>query len=207
MKMKVSRKDGMKRRDELLDAALRCFAKGGILGCGIEAIRREAGASPSSVYNLFSGLDAIIGALLERTFARLCGYVESRLREASGAEAAVRALVDAYFEWVLGQPDEARFMYQATALELAGVEKERIAGSKAVIEAPILELLRPYLESGELPPLSPQELDLVLLGPSHEACRRYFSGSNLDLGRLRRLLPGLAWASVSRDRGDNKPIR
>ncbi|HVG59095.1 MAG TPA: TetR family transcriptional regulator, partial [Hyalangium sp.] len=42
--MGPARRDGMKRRDALLDAALRCFVKRGVLGTGIEEIRRAAGA-------------------------------------------------------------------------------------------------------------------------------------------------------------------
>jgi len=48
-----------------------CFSQRGLLGTRIEDIRRAAGASPSSVYNLFDGLPSLTVALLARTFGRL----------------------------------------------------------------------------------------------------------------------------------------
>src|SRR5580704_1987901 len=74
------RRDGIRRRDELLDAALTCFSERGLLGARIEDIRRVAGASPSSVYNLFDGLPSLTVALLARTFERLFAHVTSRAR-------------------------------------------------------------------------------------------------------------------------------
>jgi hypothetical protein len=37
-------------RDELLDAALRCFVEQGILATGIEDVRKAAGASPRDLF-------------------------------------------------------------------------------------------------------------------------------------------------------------
>src|SRR3954464_3868141 len=83
--MVSTRRDGARRRDQLLDAALRCFIKRGVLATGIEEIRKAAGASPSSVYHQFDGLPGVLLALLTRTFERLFGHLAARVTAAGSA--------------------------------------------------------------------------------------------------------------------------
>jgi len=191
------RRDGLQRRDELLDAALGCFARRGLLGTRIEDIRRAAGASPSSVYNLFDGLPSLTAALLARTFERLFAHVTSRAVAEDRLDAAVRALVDGHLQWVLEHEDEAAFMYQAMALELATAQREELAGLKARLAVPLMEHLASLAGEGALPAWPAPTLEFVVLGPAHEACRRYLAGTPVDLAGLRGLLPDVAWASVS----------
>jgi AcrR family transcriptional regulator len=192
------RRDGLARRDALLDAALACFAERGILATGIEQIRSRAGASPSSVYHLFGGgLPALVVALLVRTFARLFAHLAARVTVTSEARAAVCALVDGHLEWVLGHRKEARFMYQAMALELGGDRDGTLAAAKAQQLAPVVAHLQAFIAAGALPPWSPLVFDLVLLGPSHEACRRYLAGAAIEAAWMRAALPALAWQCVA----------
>jgi AcrR family transcriptional regulator len=191
-----ARRDGLKRREALLDAALRCFAERGILETGIEEIRRAAGASPSSVYHLFQGRSAIILALLTRTFERLFTHLAARVGPAATAEEAVLALVDGHLEWILAHRDEGRFMYQAMSLELGAEVQGPLAARKAELMAPLVAQMLRFTTTGALPPWSPLVLDVVLLGPSHEACRRLLGGAPLDPAWMRATLPRLAWQSL-----------
>jgi AcrR family transcriptional regulator len=191
------RRDGLRRRDELLDTALTCFARCGLLGTRIEDIRRAAGASPSSVYNLFDGLPSLTVALLARTFERLFAHVTSRALAEDRLDAAIRAAVDGHLEWVLGHEDEARFMYGAAALELATAGREELAELKAKLTVPVIQHLASLAGEGAWPAWPASTLEFIVLGPAHEACRRYLAGAPVDLARLRQLLPDVAWESVS----------
>jgi AcrR family transcriptional regulator len=191
------RRDGIRRRDELLDAALTCFSERGLLGTRIEDIRRVAGASPSSVYNLFDGLPSLTVALLARTFERLFAHVTSRALAEDGPDGAVRALVDGHLEWVLSHEDEARFMYGAMALELAADQREELAELKARLAVPVMEHLASLAGDDAWPAWPASTLEFVVLGPAHEACRRYLAGTAADLAGLRGLLPDVAWRSVT----------
>lgn len=195
--MATIRRDGARRRDELLDAALRCFAARGVLGTGIEDVRREAGASPSSMYHHFEGLPGLTLALLTRTFEGLFGHLGARVTATGTAEGAVLALVDGHLEWVLAHEDEARFMYQAMSLELSPEVSGPLQARKEALLAPVVRHLAPFVARGELPRWPPLALDVVLLGPSHEACRRYLAGAALQPRWMRATLPGLAWRSVA----------
>lgn len=190
------RRDGIRRRDELLDAALACFARRGLLDTRIEDVRRAAGASPSSVYNLFDGLSSITVTLLTRTFERLFRHLTDRALAQDRPDGAIRAVVDGHIEWVLAHEDEARFMYGAMALELARAEREELAELKAKLAAPVMEHLASLTKGGALPAWPVSTLEFVVLGPTHEACRRYLAEAPVDLAALRELLPVVAWESV-----------
>jgi AcrR family transcriptional regulator len=200
-----TRRDGVKRRDELLDAALRCFAGRGVLATGIEDIRREAGASPSSLYHLFDGIGGVTLALLVRTFERLFAHLAARVACARCAEEAVVALVDGHLEWAFSHRDEARFLYQATALEFEPGAGAELQARKAEALAPVVEKLSRFVAAGELPPWPTIAFDVVVLGPSHEACRRALAGAPLDPAWLRATLPRLAWRSVVGETGCDQP--
>lgn len=195
--MEPTRSDGRARREALLDAALRCFTRSGVLTTRLEDIRREAGASPSSVYHLFGGLPDLTLALLVRTFERLLPALAQEVVRTRTARRAVMVLVRAHVEWVLEHRDEARFMYQAMSLELGGEAVQRLQAVKAALLAPIEAHLGRFIARGELPAWPPLLLDVVLLGPSHEACRRFLAGAPVDPAWMRRELPRLAWQSLA----------
>ncbi|MEZ4446107.1 MAG: TetR/AcrR family transcriptional regulator [Polyangiaceae bacterium] len=194
--MSSARTDGLARREALLDAALRCFAARGVAGTGIEHIRREAGASPSSVYHQFAGIEELMLALLIRTFTRLFGHLTAEVGRTRRAHTAVERLVASHIDWVMANPDEARFMYQAMSLELGSQVTAELQAEKARLLAPIARHLQPFIEAGELPAWPPLLFDVVLMGATHEACRRYLAGAPLDTGWMRATLPRLAWNSL-----------
>lgn len=194
------RLDGERRRDEILDAALHCFGQRGVLGVGIEDIRRRAGASPSSVYNLFADLDGIMLALLIRIFDELFATLAARVTRTRTARSAVRTLVDAHLQWIAAHPTEGRFMYQAMTMAGAGLparSRRQLVAAKAVALQPIVTHFGRFVSRGELPAWPASLLDVVLLGPAHEALRRWLAGGDeFAPAKLRRLLPDLAWDSI-----------
>ncbi|AGP40131.1 TetR/AcrR family transcriptional regulator [Sorangium cellulosum] len=195
--MAVARQSGVARREALLDAALRCFEQRGILRTGIEDVRKEAGASPSSVYHLFEDFPALVAALLGRTFERLVGYVTARVLAARTARTAVRALVEAHLTWVFEHEAEARFMYQALALELDGHHRAALRDEKARLKA---EVTAHLTELGVFSGARSSEvvLDVVLLGPAHQACRLYLSARGaVDPAWMRATLPDLACGALA----------
>ncbi|MDB4967967.1 MAG: TetR family transcriptional regulator [Myxococcales bacterium] len=195
--MRPARRDGIQRYDALLDTALACFSARGLLHTGIEDVRRAAGASPSSVYNLFDGLPDLMGALLERIFERLFAHLVARVTRARSARLAVLALVDGHLSWILRHRDEGRFMYQAMSLGLEAAAMEALQARKAELLTPLVAHFARFVERGELPRWPALALDVVLLGPSHEALRRFLGGAALDPRWMRAQLPRLAWQTVA----------
>lgn len=195
--MAAQRLDGLRRREQLLDAALECFSTQGLLQTGIEDVRRAAGASPSSVYHLFDGMPGLVAELLKRTFERLLAHLDTALSTATTAQEAIVSLVHAHLEWVSAHRDEARFMYQAMALDLAGDAQEEVLAAKDIAKRPIFAHLERFVQSGDLPDWDFAVLECVVLGPTHEACRRFLAGYGPDLSAMWDLLPGLARKAVT----------
>jgi hypothetical protein len=131
------------------------------------------------------------------TSAMLFAHLAARVTATCDARAAVLALVDGHLDWVVRNRREARFMYQAMALELGGDRRGTLAAAKAAQLAPVVAHLGRFIAAGALPPWSPLVFDLVLLGPSHEACRRYLAGGDVDPAWMRSALPELAWRCVA----------
>lgn len=189
----ATRKNGVQRRDELLDAALRCFAESSITEVGIEEIRKAAGASASSVYHQFEGLNGLIAALLIRTFDRQSAALEAAVLECTTAKEAVHALVLSTLDWVQAHKQEARFMFQGFALELAGSERKEIERAKVAAKKKYLLHLA-KLEG--LPDWPPQQIELIVVAPATACCRRYCAGHAVDWDWMRKMLPEMAWRCV-----------
>ena len=64
---KVSEEHLEARRQQIVDAAVTCFARSGIHGTSLEDIREEADLSRGAVYHYFKSKDDIIEALRERS--------------------------------------------------------------------------------------------------------------------------------------------
>ena len=74
---------------------------------------------------------------------------------------------------------------------------DALQARKAEMLAAIVRHLAPFVDARELPRWSPLQLDVVLLGPSHEACRRWLAGAPIDPAWMRSTLPRVAWRSVA----------
>ena len=83
------------RRDQILDAAERCFAREGFHAAGMAEIVAEAGMSAGGVYRYFTGKDALIGAIVDRLLARLGGALDGATASVRTVEALVDAELDA----------------------------------------------------------------------------------------------------------------
>lgn len=194
--MVATRKNGAQRRDEILDAALACFVERGVLATGIEDIRKAANASPSSIYHQFAGLPEIVRALVERIAASQYTALAEAVNEATSLETAVRASVTGLLAWTFANPAEARFMYQAFAMELAGPERRKLEAAKHAQRGVYEDALHQWLEESPIAAWSTLELGILVLGTAHQACRIYLSGQKLDPAWMKDVLPTLAWTSV-----------
>ncbi|MEE4025486.1 TetR/AcrR family transcriptional regulator [Gordonia sp. PKS22-38] len=66
---KVTEAHRAARRDEILDAAQRVFARDGYRSSSMSAIIRESGLSVGAIYSYFDGKQALFRAVVERTLA------------------------------------------------------------------------------------------------------------------------------------------
>lgn len=83
------------RREHILDAAERCFARSGFHRCSMQDICKEASVSPGALYVYFKSKEELIAGIVERDRAKLAAEL-SELAEAPDLIAALSALGEHY---------------------------------------------------------------------------------------------------------------
>lgn len=92
------------RREEILDAAARLFARRGFHGVSIDDIGAAAGMSGPGLYRHFAGKTAMLAEMLLRISQQLLDEGSSAVVSAADAPAALDALVRGHIDFALRQP-------------------------------------------------------------------------------------------------------
>jgi AcrR family transcriptional regulator len=97
------------RREHILDAALKCFARGGFHATTMHTICREAGISSGALYVYFDSKEALIAGLCERDRSEFAERL-AVLATAPDLLEALAAIGEHYF--VDESPDKQRFVVE-----------------------------------------------------------------------------------------------
>jgi AcrR family transcriptional regulator len=185
------------RRREILDAALEGFATRGFGAITMADIRERAGASTGSIYHHFKSKEQLAGELyLDGVHSLQQHGLQALLRHAN-AEAGVRALVEAYLEWVESNRKLATFLFtmrhadflEAVESDLGRIHRESIAAAA--------EWFRARMLTGELPNLTPDLLRAILYGPAAHYAQRWTRGrADVDMKLAKKQLATAAWHAL-----------
>lgn len=97
------------RRQQILEAATRAFARGGFANTGLDAIAAEAGVTPVILYRHFASKADLYRAVIEG------GHM--RLREATGGDHLDDASIPALIRAAAADPDAFRLLYRYATRE------------------------------------------------------------------------------------------
>src|SRR5919106_6108900 len=100
---KVSEEHKERRREEILAAAQRCFARYGYEGATVARLEEETGLSRGAIFNYFENKEALFVALVRRSSDR---FVEIWLEQ--GYRALLEAVGHEDPEWLSVQVEAAR---------------------------------------------------------------------------------------------------
>jgi AcrR family transcriptional regulator len=100
------------RRQHIISAAVRVFGRNGFAETSVQDIADEAQVVPTAVYYHFAGKEELLELAMRRVFDQLNTVVETARpdTEPGDAEGLIRT-IDAVWDWVEQNPDEAR-LYQ-----------------------------------------------------------------------------------------------
>jgi len=185
------------RKDEILQAALACFTEVGVDATTIEMIRDRSGASIGSLYHHFGNKDRILAALYLAGTAQYSSLLEEGFTRAESAEACIKLLVTGYIDWVVANPDWARFILHSRGRVEASELGERLREANREHYGKIAEALKGYREAGAFKAMPADCFASVVIGPSQDFARNWLAGrTQSTLLECRELLAQVAWESV-----------
>lgn len=185
------------RKDEILQAALACFTEVGVDGTTIEMIRDRSEASIGSLYHHFGNKERIIAALYLAGTAEYAALLEEGFTATDSAEACVKLLVTSYVDWVVINPDWARFVLHSRGRVEAGELGEQLRESNREHFQRIFAALSGYREQGLFKAMPADCFASVIIGPTHDFARNWLAGrTQTQLADCRELLAQVAWDSV-----------
>lgn len=189
------------RRQEILQAALACAAEGGVDAVSIDGVRTRCGASVGSIYHHFGNRYGIVAALYFEIFDEQSRRIQAVLNAAHNAETGVHALVTGYLDWVVAEPQRARFLFQARGTVAAGPRTPELSEAAQRRNRALVDWFTPHLATGAVRALPCELLPSLVMGPVQSYCRAWLSALE-NQGRLptptqyRSELAQAAWRSV-----------
>lgn len=186
------------RKKLILDAALRHFAQKGVDATSVEDIGRDAGIAVSSIYHHFGGKDRLAAAVYCEGIGRFQDGYASALEAEDDAHDGIVAIVHFYLDWVVANPEWARYLFDTRRKQADAEQEETLAELNKVFHGRLGQWFRPRIERGELRDLPFDTYVALLVGPCQELARAWL-GKRLfsDLESIKHTTAEAVWRAVS----------
>jgi TetR/AcrR family fatty acid metabolism transcriptional regulator len=96
------------KRERILDAAVRVFAKKGFHATRVSEIAKAAGVADGTIYLYFKSKDDLLVSLFEDRVERLLAFLEAELPRAEGAPEKLRRMIELQLGLLEGERDLAQ---------------------------------------------------------------------------------------------------
>jgi len=185
------------RRQQIVVAALVCFAELGFSETTMEVIRKRSGASTGSIYNLFGSKEELAAAVyLEGLRHYQSGFVEV-LSKNRAARAGVKAVVRYHLGWVEEHPDWARYLFQMRRADFMAAAVADIKKLNREFIKNVAAWFRPHVNSGFIRRLPVDLYPALILGPCQEFAREWLAGSTkTEIKTAGRKIANAVWRAV-----------
>jgi AcrR family transcriptional regulator len=187
-----SRLPAARRREQLLEVALRVFASRGFHQTSMNDVADAAGVTKPVLYQHFSSKRALYLELLELVSLRLMAAIDEATSAAAGPREQVERGLRAYFRFVVDSPDEYQLMFGG------GTRRDaEFAQEAARLERSIAEVIADLITVEGL-----AEHERVLLAHGivglAEGATRHWLGDDLDLDadEVTDRVADLAWRGL-----------
>lgn len=118
------------KRDQIIDAAQRCFYERGITATGVDTIAAEAGVSKRTLYNHFGSKDDLVLAYIELRERRWRTILDERLAAVADPVDRIMVYFDAYFDLPDGEDFRGCAFINAAA-EISDSDSQALACLRA----------------------------------------------------------------------------
>jgi TetR/AcrR family transcriptional regulator, repressor for uid operon len=170
------------RRNRILDAAERCFARTGFHKATMQDVAAECGMSPGNLYRYFASKDDIVAGMAERDRERFMHDVE-RLKTAPDPRATFEMLGRQH---LVDEPREKALLM--TELWAEGARNPRIgticSGMDEIVREILTEFVRHWrrVEGIEGAPMPPEDVATLMLLLGDGIYRQRAASPHFDAG-------------------------
>lgn len=189
------RRAALKR--EILAGALACFNEASIEAVTIEQIRLRCDTSVGNIYHHFGSKEGIIAALF---FAALDDQHRSREQALSSAvtlEQGVIAQVMSYVQWVVAEPDLARFQFRSRSHIINGSDAEALKERNRERNRQFRNWILGLEDKNVIAGIPAELLPSLIIGQAESYCRAWLNGRvKTPPDRFGPTLGKTAWASI-----------
>ena len=176
-----------------------CFNEHGLDLTTIEMIKVRCDTSVGNIYHHFGNKDGLIAALMFCALEDQARLLDEHLDKANSAKEGVAALVGSYVDWVSGQADLARFLFQARAAVAKGPHAQELVERNRKRSRKLLEWFAASPDRQAGLGLYPKELlPSLIICQAENYCRSWLSGRVKNVPtKYREQLAEAAWRSVA----------
>lgn len=168
------RRAALKR--EILEQALYCFNELGVEATTIDAIKARCDTSVGAIYHHFGNKEGILSALFFAALDDQRQHLEQELAGANSLREAVFCIIGSYLDWVVANPEWARFLYQARSPVAKGPFQEELKDRNIQNYRKLKDQLLGF-SKGDVKIVQPFEiLFSLIIGPAENYCRAWLSG-------------------------------
>ncbi len=167
------RRAALKR--EILEQALHCFNELGVEATTIDAIKARCETSVGAIYHHFGNKEGILSALFFAAQDDQRQYLNHELAKTNGLREVVYSIISSYLDWVVANPEWARFLYQARSPVAKGPFQQELKDRNAKNYQELKEKLLSF-EDKDIKIVQPFEiLSSLIVGPSENYCRAWLA--------------------------------
>jgi AcrR family transcriptional regulator len=182
------------RRRQLLDAALEVFVQRGYHAAAMDEIAERAGVSKPVLYQHFPGKLELYLALLDESVDGLVETVKEALRSTTENKQRVGATFGAYFEFVGGQGQAYRLVFESDLSNEPAV-RERLDRVQFECAEMVSQVVR---EDAGISDDEAHLLSIAMVGMAQVSARYWLSSQgHITRQAAEQMVARLAWRGIS----------
>ncbi len=182
------------RRRQLLDAALEVFVSQGYHAAAMDDIAERAGVSKPVLYQHFPGKLDLYLALLDQSVDELVATVRDALESTTDNKQRVAATFTAYFEYVAGEGQAFRLVFESDLSNEAAV-RERLERGQQECAQMISQMVE---QDAGLDDDEARLLSVAMVGLAQVTARYWLTTrDHIPRETAEQLVARLAWRGIS----------
>ena len=173
------------RRNQILDAARKCFIEKGYFPTRMEDVAKAANLSKGGIYFHFEGKRQIFEALVRQEYEESAKFLREMSVQPQSYREMFENLARHYLDFFASRPDYPRFFMVMG--EMAGRDesvREMLAGLQKEYTGVIARIIQDGIDAGALKPVDPEAAATLLKGII-DAMEGYFAiGVDMEVERI-----------------------